>query len=164
MRIGNYVGVDMSREELVFALDRYNGLVQRHFPARFICADYTQDSIARALDLSYEFDIVSSMFSAQYAFSSEHNLRTFMRNVTDRLAPGGYFIGCIPNAWVLLERLIAAGDTKTFGNSLYSVTFDSKATDIDFIRNPFGTKYHMTVTDVFENVPQYLASPAEFER
>ncbi|KAH6605741.1 mrna cap guanine-n7 methyltransferase [Trichoderma cornu-damae] len=53
------------------------------------------------------FDVVSMMFSMHYAFESEKNARTMLRNVAGALKKGGRFIGCIPNSDVLGERVRA---------------------------------------------------------
>ncbi|KAG5941753.1 hypothetical protein E4U53_007366 [Claviceps sorghi] len=51
------------------------------------------------------FDVVTMMFSMHYAFESERNARTMLRNVAGALKKGGRFIGCIPNSDVLSERV-----------------------------------------------------------
>lgn len=43
------------------------------------------------------YDLVSSQMTMQFSWTGERQVRTFFRNVTDRLEPGGYFIGTIPN-------------------------------------------------------------------
>ncbi|KAG6024366.1 hypothetical protein E4U41_001796 [Claviceps citrina] len=51
------------------------------------------------------FDVVTMMFSMHYAFESERNARTMLRNVAGALKKGGRFIGCIPNSDVLSDRV-----------------------------------------------------------
>ncbi|KAK2596665.1 mRNA cap guanine-N7 methyltransferase [Conoideocrella luteorostrata] len=51
------------------------------------------------------FDVVTMMFSMHYAFESEKNARTMLRNVAGALKKGGRFIGCIPNSDVLSEKV-----------------------------------------------------------
>ena len=41
------------------------------------------------------FPLVSCQFAAHYCFNTELRMRTFMMNVYENLAPGGYFIGTI---------------------------------------------------------------------
>lgn len=45
-----------------------------------------------------KFDICSCQFALHYAFRSEKHVRRMLQNATAYLRPGGYFIGTIPNA------------------------------------------------------------------
>lgn len=48
------------------------------------------------------FDLVSCQFAAHYAWSSEASVRALLSNVATALSPGGYFIGTIPDANVMV--------------------------------------------------------------
>ena len=45
------------------------------------------------IEKKIEFDIISTQMAIHYFFESEHKLRMYLKNVSDRLRPGGYFIG-----------------------------------------------------------------------
>lgn len=45
-----------------------------------------------------ELDLVSCQFALHYAFESEARARMMLQNIATRLKPGGYFIGTIPDA------------------------------------------------------------------
>jgi len=49
-----------------------------------------------------QFDLVNSQFCFHYFFESEARVRGVFRNVSERLKPGGYFLGTIPDAnWIM---------------------------------------------------------------
>ncbi|KAK6046279.1 hypothetical protein COOONC_16216 [Cooperia oncophora] len=49
-----------------------------------------------------EFDLVSCQFALHYSFIDEESARTFLRNATETLRPGGLLIGTLPDA----ERIV----------------------------------------------------------
>ncbi|EHK23813.1 uncharacterized protein TRIVIDRAFT_67466 [Trichoderma virens Gv29-8] len=129
-----YVGLDPANVSIEQARDRYRqmgsrggrgGRGGRHnrppprlFDARFHVKDcYTESiedvEIVRQVGFDPStmnrrgFDVVSMMFCMHYAFESENNARTMLRNVAGALKKGGRFIGCIPNSDVLGERVRA---------------------------------------------------------
>jgi mRNA (guanine-N7-)-methyltransferase len=55
------------------------------------------------------FDIVSTQFAIHYMFESEAKLRAFFRNVSDRLEPGGFFIGTTVDSEELVFRVRTSG-------------------------------------------------------
>ena len=59
-----------------------------------------------------------------YACQSYETLRAYFANITERLIPGGMFIGTIPDADFLVSKLRALPeDEYEFGNQLYGVKF-----------------------------------------
>ncbi|KAK0382758.1 hypothetical protein NLU13_9854 [Sarocladium strictum] len=129
-----YVGLDPADVSIEQARDRYRSMQRggpggrggrggynrrpppRLFEAHFAVKDCYSESI-EDLDIIRQvgfdpspmnkrgFDVVSMMFSMHYAFESEKNARTMLRNVAGALKKGGRFIGCIPNSDVLGERV-----------------------------------------------------------
>ncbi|KAF4125653.1 mRNA (guanine-N7-)-methyltransferase [Geosmithia morbida] len=130
-----YVGLDPADVSIQQARDRYRNLSSRGgrggrgggrggggsgrgrlFDGRFYVKDCYSESI-EDLDIIRQvgfdpspmnhrgFDVVSMMFSMHYAFESEENARTMLRNVAGALKKGGRFIGCIPNSDVLGEHV-----------------------------------------------------------
>eukprot|EP01103_Thecamoeba_quadrilineata_P013752 TRINITY_DN3910_c0_g1_i1.p1 TRINITY_DN3910_c0_g1~~TRINITY_DN3910_c0_g1_i1.p1 ORF type:complete len:218 (+),score=21.23 TRINITY_DN3910_c0_g1_i1:155-808(+) len=96
------------------------------------------------------FDLVNCQFALHYSFESEEYARGLLRNVTDRLKPGGYFIGTIPNANFLVKS-IRASKGLDFGNNLYKIHFEQKEKF-----PPFGCRYTFTLQDAVDNCPEYL--------
>ncbi|KAL3956342.1 hypothetical protein ACCO45_009188 [Purpureocillium lilacinum] len=127
-----YVGLDPADVSIEQARDRYRNLSSRGgrggrggfrggrpsrlFDARFQVKDCYGESIEDVeiiRQVGFDpspmnrrgFDVVSMMFSMHYAFESEKNARTMLRNVAGALKKGGRFIGCIPNSDVLGEHV-----------------------------------------------------------
>ncbi|KAL7817602.1 mRNA capping enzyme domain-containing protein [Trichoderma aethiopicum] len=129
-----YVGLDPANVSIEQAKDRYRQMASRGgrghrggrynrppprlFDARFHVKDCYSESIEDVeiiRQVGFDpspmnrrgFDVVTMMFSMHYAFESEKNARTMLRNVAGALKKGGRFIGCIPNSDVLGERVRA---------------------------------------------------------
>jgi mRNA (guanine-N7-)-methyltransferase len=128
-----YVGLDPANVSIEQARDRYRQMGSRGgrggrggrfnnrppprlFDARFHVKDCYSESIEEVeiiRQVGFDpstmnrrgFDVVTMMFSMHYAFESEKNARTMLRNVAGALKKGGRFIGCIPNSDVLGERV-----------------------------------------------------------
>jgi len=86
------------------------------FPGIFVVADcgdeknLVTDILAGAkslkqLKVKLEFDVVSTQFAIHYMFESEKKLRAFFRNVTDRLADDGVFIGTTIDSDRLVHKI-----------------------------------------------------------
>jgi len=164
--IGFYVGVDISPESLKEVIRRYNTLNDIHFPAKFICADISTHSInsPAALEPGISFDLVSSQLSLQYVWTNERQLRTFFRNVTDRLEAGGFFIGSYPDPIKLLEKLAASPDHRTITiGDIGKIKFHKTLEELQGI-DPYGIVYEVTLGEVMCDVPEYLISPPIFEK
>ncbi|KAH6894264.1 mRNA capping enzyme-domain-containing protein [Thelonectria olida] len=151
-----YVGLDPADVSIDQARERYRSLTQRGgrggrggrdrrppprlFDARFYVKDCYGESI-EDIEIIQQvgwdpspmnrrgFDVVSMMFSMHYAFESEKNARTMLRNVAGALKKGGRFIGCIPNSDVLgdhvrkfNEKAAAKRAAKESGNAEESTT------------------------------------------
>ncbi|KHO01723.1 mRNA (guanine-N(7))-methyltransferase [Metarhizium album ARSEF 1941] len=126
-----YVGLDPADISIEQARDRYRTLGSRGrggrggshrrppprlFDARFHVKDCYRESIEDieiVQQVGFDpspmnkrgFDVVTMMFSMHYAFESEANARTMLRNVAGALKKGGRFIGCIPNSDVLSDKV-----------------------------------------------------------
>ncbi|KAK6623251.1 hypothetical protein RUM43_009103 [Polyplax serrata] len=100
-------------------------------------------------DPSIKFDVVSSQFSFHYSFESLPQVECMLQNASERLKPGGIFIGTIPNSNEIVKRLRMA-KTNSFGNDLYSLEMCSS--------EPyplFGAKYNFYLEGVL-NCPEFL--------
>jgi len=164
--IGYYVGADISIESLKEAIKRYNTLQTVNFPAKFICTDISEKSInnTQVLEPGVIFDLASCQLNLQYVWTGEQQLRNFFRNVTDRLEPGGFFIGCYPDPVKILERLKVAPDhqTITIGN-ICRIKFHKTFDELQGI-DPYGIVYEVTLGEVMHNIPEYLVSPPILEK
>ncbi|GAU93629.1 hypothetical protein RvY_05540-2 [Ramazzottius varieornatus] len=123
---------------------------RRIFEAEFIVADLCHDKLSPKLrNPSQMFDLVSCQFSFHYSFETYERAERMLRNACDRLAPGGLFIGTIPDAHEIMRRLHSS-PAETFGNDIYRVKFNSK--------DPaplFGAKYHFYLQEHVD-CPEFL--------
>jgi len=154
-QITRYVGCDISKESLKTAFQRYKQLKKRTFTAQFLCGDGFGCQLDRYLEPDIHFHVVSCQFSMHYAFSSEEKVRRMLENVTQRLVPGGFFIGTIPDSNVLVRKLRACPGLE-FGNEFYRVVFDDAWSSKRFVKNPFGIRYHFYLESAVLDVPEYL--------
>lgn len=97
------------------------------------------------------FDLVNCQFALHYSFEDEERAKGLLRNVSHRLKPGGWFIGTIPSAGWIMEKLRKSEGT-SFGNDIYRVTFEQR----DLAPPRFGAKYKFFLEDAVGDVPEYL--------
>ncbi|XP_062915812.1 mRNA cap guanine-N7 methyltransferase isoform X1 [Mobula hypostoma] len=162
-QINKLVCVDIADVSLEQCFQRYAFMKNRNysneplFAAEFIRADCTKELLTQKYkDPNGVFDICSCQFVYHYSFESLEQADTMLRNACNHLRPGGYFIGTTPNAFELVKRL-EASETNSFGNELYSVTFQKKG------EYPlFGCQYDFNLEGVV-NVPEFLVYFPLFE-
>jgi len=122
------------------------------FTASFICANCHAPGLQRELQkLDFDFNLVSCQFALHYAFESQQQAEQLLHNISCKLQPGGVFIGTIPSANRIVERVQVAPDRLKFGNQFYSVQFEEAG------KFPlFGAKYTFHLEDAVESVPEFL--------
>jgi len=156
-RIKEYMGVDIAAKSVDQARDRWQTMRGARFDATFAALDCYTESLTKAFPaakLAEPFDVVSMQFCMHYAFETVQKARIMLENVSRWLRPGGVFVGTIPNADQLLQRLDALPDDTedlSFGNSVYKIQFDERET-----KPIFGHKYWFFLQDAVENVPEYI--------
>lgn len=122
-----------------------------NFSAEFIVADCTKQRLKDCFDdNSIMLDIVSCQFSFHYCFESLQQTERMLRNASDSLKPGGYFIGTIPDANEIVARQRKAGSL-LFGNDVYKIQFQCDSKNIPL----FGAKYDFYLEGVV-NCPEFL--------
>lgn len=86
------------------------------------------------------FDLVSTQMAIHYMFESESKLRAYLKNVTERLEPGCFFIGTTIDSDELIFRIRDKGShNNTISNDFYHVVLSQDNFSKD--RSPFGLKY-----------------------
>lgn len=160
--ITQYVGCDISLESLKTAYQRYKQLKKRTFLAQFLCGDCFTCTLSDYLEPDRTFHVVSCQFAMHYAFHSEDKVKKLLENVTERLVPGGFFIGTIPDCDVLVRKLRACSGLE-FGNEFYRVVFDEAFTSKSF-KEPFGIRYHFYLEGSVLDIPEYLVVMPVFEK
>eukprot|EP00250_Pteridium_aquilinum_P032847 c4794_g1_i1 orf=283-1377(+) len=161
-KIGYYVGIDLAEGSIEDARTRYNGdashMKRRNpysFPARLICADCFTVHLDEVLQDEAPFDICSCQFALHYSWATEDLARVALQNVSAVLKPGGYFIGTMPDANVIVRKLRET-DGREFGNSCYNIKFDEYYSDKKFLPSePFGIQYDFHLEDAV-SCPEWL--------
>ncbi|CEF65795.1 mRNA cap guanine-N7 methyltransferase [Strongyloides ratti] len=105
------VMTDIAEISLEHCGNRYSELVAKQnpnfplFDVEIIHADSTVTRLDEYIKEGKPFDICSCQFSLHYAFESERKARQMLQNATENIKEGGYFIGTIPNANLLISLL-----------------------------------------------------------
>lgn len=146
-RIGNIsrlVCTDIAATSLDQCRDRYQEMRGgRMFDCEFVVADSTR---TRLRDLYHDpdrlrFDLVSVQFVMHYSFESVGQAETMLRNISENLSVGGFWIGTTTDADQLVARA-RRNQSPHFGNEVYSVTFADDSVLRPDQRLPlFGCKY-----------------------
>ncbi|OCH95194.1 guanine-N(7)-methyltransferase, partial [Obba rivulosa] len=156
-RIKEYVGLDIAAVSVDQARQRHEQLRGPRFTAAFLALDCYAHSLSSALPpalLVPPFDVVSMQFCMHYAFESEEKARCMLENVSTWLREGGIFIGTIPNAEQLLDRMDSLPPDETdlsFGNNVYKIRFESRTQ-----RPIYGQRYWFYLQDAVDDVPEYI--------
>lgn len=160
VNVSQYVGVDISNASIMEAIRRYRSNRSR-FPVVFATGDAFGLPLPEVLhdfpEVEFPMDIVSMQFCLHYAFETEEKARQTIENVSRSLRPGGVFIGTIPNSEFIGHKIrhLKPG-VKGFGNSLYSVTFETQPPKSGEFSSPFGNVYNYYLKDAIDNVPEYI--------
>lgn len=153
--------------------------MNNRYDASFAAIDCYSEPISKGFPpakLVEPFDVVTMQFCMHYAFETLQKARCMLDNVTRYLRRGGIFIGTIPNSELLLyvltraisfslvyrpnfsffvreqlDRIPADVEDKSFGNSVYKITFENSTE-----RPIFGHRYWFYLQDAVENVPEYI--------
>lgn len=162
------VFADGARRSVEQALERYQTSMHVSFPARFIAADLSRVRLASIPGLypdSLRFDAVSCQFSLHYMFESEKRLRAILQNAADRLCPGGFFFGTVPDSYLIIKKARKSNEVlHSFGNSAFKIWFDPTACPTLGFEQPFGLKYFFQLNDSIDECPEYLVHFPTLER
>jgi mRNA (guanine-N7-)-methyltransferase len=153
----NYVlFTDIAENSLEECERRYTQVQSRRrtgfFACDFVHMDATAELLSEKIDLTGRHaNLVSCQFVLHYSFESFKQANTFLKNVSDALEVGGYFIGTTTDSYEIVKRLNRS-DTNSFGNSIYRVTYlGDKNEPIPL----FGAKFDFELEGVV-NCPEYL--------
>lgn len=124
---------------------------RKSFKAEFFTCDSTRDRLReRYYDPAIELNLVSCQFAFHYCFESPRQAECMLKNASECLKPGGYFIGTIPDANEIMRRQKESG-TESFGNDIYQIQFLSDPNDLPI----FGAKYNFHLDGVVD-CPEFL--------
>ena len=126
-RADHVVCADIAATSLEQAKVRHEDMRRRSrsghlFSAEFVPADCTKKRLRDLYrDPDQKFDLVSCQFTFHYCFESLPQAECMLRNISENLRYGGFFIGTTPDAYDIVSRLEKSGENK-IGNSVYSIT------------------------------------------
>ncbi|VDM17753.1 unnamed protein product [Hydatigera taeniaeformis] len=156
-RVDHVTFVDISNASVDICKERYESLKSGKSRNRLYSADFMVHDCTTPLNLGRFYSIVSCQFALHYAFETIDKARNLLRNSSQALEEGGYFLVTLPNAYEILKRLKQSKDGRSFGNSVYSIIFDKSHT----AHHPpslFGERYHFQLEGVVD-CPEYLVYP-----
>lgn len=153
--IAHLICTDIADVSVNQAEERYLKMRERQpriFSAEFLTADATHVSQReRYRDPDIGIDLTSCQFAFHYCFESLGQAEQMLKNASELLRPGGYFIGTIPDANEIMKRSRAA-DSAEFGNDIYQIKLQ-----FDTAKPPplFGAKYDFHLEEVVD-CPEFL--------
>lgn len=153
---------DIASNSVETYIERYEAKkkkIHNMFPAEFVVADLTKERLRDKVKMPVLFDIVSCQFAFHYSFESLPQVECMLRNASENLAIGGYFIGTMPNAYDIVSRLRKA-KSNSISNSVYSINYDG---DIEDKIPLFGAKYQFLLDGVVD-CPEFLVHMPTLER
>ncbi|CAL4094658.1 unnamed protein product, partial [Meganyctiphanes norvegica] len=163
--IGHLIMADIAETSVSQAKDRYMTNKSRGrgrgpgFTAEFITADCTKSRLKDLVEQpDQQVDLVSCQFAFHYCFESLPQAETMLRNVSENLKTGGYFIATMPSAYEIMKRLKENGST--FRNEVFRIQFPE-----DRPEDPplFGDKYNFYLEGVVD-CPEFLVHPPTLDK
>ncbi|KZC06890.1 mRNA cap guanine-N7 methyltransferase, partial [Dufourea novaeangliae] len=167
-RIKHVVCADVAELSVEQCQQRYNDMLNKSyhnrgfnpiFTAEFIVADCTKVRLrGKYKDPSIQFDLVNCQFAFHYSFETLEQAECMLKNASECLKTGGYFIGTIPDAYDLVSRWQKCDGNK-FGNEIYNVEFlcDKEKPPL------FGAKYNFHLEGVVD-CPEFLVHMPTFRK
>lgn len=160
-KIHKLVCVDIAETSVEQSKVRYKEMLNKNqnsrhkqtiFTTEFLTADVTKQRLKEMYtDPALQFDLVSCQFAFHYSFESYPQANMMLRNASECLKPGGYFIGTTTNCYELVRRIRAA-EGNSFGNDVFNVEFECK----DKENFPlFGAQYWFRLEGVVD-CPEFL--------
>jgi mRNA (guanine-N7-)-methyltransferase len=156
--ISEYVACDTAAVSVLQAAERYNSMDAATFRPTLLVGDCFDVRLSDHLPEDTTFDVVSCQFAMHYAFESEARARRMLLNVTERLRPGGFFIGTTTDANVLVRKLRAV-DGLSIHNEVFKIDLDERFREKKFARAAgaqYGIRYAFTLDSNVEDCPEYL--------
>ena len=151
----NFAGDDAATDESSLILKVVMGLRQPHHSAEAYLSPFHNLG-------NNNFDVVSCQFAVHYVMSDQNSARTFLRNVSKLLRPGGFFIGtCMDGATV--DALFKEGGDVVQGKSASNVVMWELAKQYDTLE-PFGSVINVFLERTGRRMPEPLVEWKSFVR
>ncbi|CAG0887438.1 unnamed protein product [Cyprideis torosa] len=165
--IGTLVCADIAATSVDQCKDRFRDMRDRSgrdfCHGEFIVLDATKDRLRNKLKKKeMQFDLTSCQFAFHYSFESAKQADMMMRNATENLKPGGYFLLTIPDDNDLVSRW-KQSEKDSFGNEIYEVKFSQGVYDAQNLPPLFGAQYHFKLEGVVD-CPEFLVNQTVLEK
>ncbi|VDO05348.1 unnamed protein product [Rodentolepis nana] len=157
-RVDHVTFVDISSASIDICRERYETLRSRDGRRSLYSADFIVHDCTTPLKLEKLYSIVNCQFALHYAFESIDKARIILQNCSQALEDGGFLLITVPNAYELIRHLKQSEDKRSFGNSVYKITFDEPFMGADKPPALFGARYHFHLESVVD-CPEYLVYP-----
>lgn len=157
-RIKKLVCTDIAELSIDQCRERYRQMDARRDPLfeleSHVCDSTIDSQRAKYSDPTIKFNLVSCQFAFHYCFESLPQAERMLKNASECLTPGGYFIGTIPDAHEIMKRQKETPGEREFGNEVYKISFEC---DVSGERPPplFGAKYNFYLDGVV-NCPEFI--------
>lgn len=158
VQISDYVACDTAPVSIQQAAERFNSMDGVTFRPQLLVGDCFDVRLSDYLPDETVFDVVSCQFAMHYAFENESRVRRMLLNVTERLRPGGFFLGTTTDANVIVKKLRAV-DSLSISNAVFRIDLDTRFQDKKFPNEPgaqYGIRYNFTLDANVEDCPEYL--------
>lgn len=144
LNIPHVLGLDVSADSVMEARAR---LAKSACPYDY---KFVNHDLRQGWSSDAGFDVVTCMFALHYFFETEEVARRVMRTVAEALKPGGYFLGIVPDALQVNQRIKHG----LFDNGVFKVAalWDGKPAC-------FGSAYTCSIRGTVTEgscVPEYL--------
>lgn len=163
-KIHHLIGADIAEISIKQCRDRYEMTLKKNrtggFTSEFIVADCTKERIKTLFENpGRRVDLVSCQFAFHYCFESLNQAETMLRNVSENLRKGGYFVVTLPNAYEIMSRMTCS-DGNSIGNEVYRIVFPEDRSETPPL---FGDCYNFFLEGAVD-CPEFLVHPPTLEK
>lgn len=143
-----YIGLDVSRESVKEARDRYSSLVgggRVATHARFECCDASHERFP--VDVEHSIDIVSCQFSLQFFFADEASLTHLLDEVDRCIAPNGILVATFPDGDRISSEMCRTVEAPSIVIGHFLFRRFQRTMSMMPNESPFGIPYSFTLGD-----------------
>ena len=135
-KIKNVIGIDINKSYITEAIKRFKSqkLFMKNYKFHYCYENNMFHDYFKSKNINFisEFDIVSCMFTFHYFWKDNKSLENILKQISESLKSGGYFLGTCPNGDKIHEYL---KNTQIIENDVVMITKNYRY-DIKSIGNP----------------------------
>lgn len=143
-----YIGIDLSRESVKEARERYSSLVgggRVATHARFECCDASHDRFP--IEIEHSIDIVSCQFSLQFFMADQASMSHLLEEVDRCIAPNGILVATFPDGDRIASEMSRTLDAPSIVIGHFLFRRFQKTMSMMGNDSPFGIPYSFTLGD-----------------